>query len=363
MRVKVFFCVLFFSITGKYGLLQAVQPPVTFLFKALQMNIWMGGSKVDGAVGMIVDEIIHSDADIIFLNELRDYQGENFISYMVKELNRRGYTFYGKNSSLSVGVLSRFPIDEQETVYPRVKGEKGAILRVLLTVAGRKVTVYAAHLDYRHYACYLPRGYSGSDWKKIAKPVLNEEDILAMNGKSDRKKAVEVFLQRVRLDIEQKHTILLAGDFNEPSHLDWKEDTKKLWGHNGVIVNWDCSRMLYEAGFRDAYRSVYPNPVTHPGFTYPAGNKCAPVAKLTWAPEADERERIDFIYYYPSPFLVPEEAWIVGPVHSVVKGKMKKERSSDCFIRPKRGWPTDHKAVMLSFRVSGLHSENPCNMN
>ena len=90
MRVEVFFCVLFFSITGKYGLLQAVQPPVTFLFKALQMNIWMGGSKVDGAV--------HSDADIIFLNELRDYQGENFISYMVKELNRRGYTFYGKNS-------------------------------------------------------------------------------------------------------------------------------------------------------------------------------------------------------------------------------------------------------------------------
>ena len=81
-----------------------------------------------------------------------------------------------------------------------------------------------------------------------------------------------------------------------------KKITKKLWGHNGVIVNWDCSRMLYEAGFRDAYRSVYPNPVTHPGFTYPAGNKCAPVAKLTWAPEADERERIDFIYYYPSPF-------------------------------------------------------------
>lgn len=66
-------------------------------------------------------------------------------------------------------------------------------MRVLLTVAGRKVAVYAAHLDYRHYACYLPRGYSGSDWKKIAKPVLNEEDILAMNGKSDRKKAVGVF--------------------------------------------------------------------------------------------------------------------------------------------------------------------------
>ena len=44
MKVKVFFYVLFFSITGKYGLLQAAQPPVTFLFKALQMNFWMGGS-------------------------------------------------------------------------------------------------------------------------------------------------------------------------------------------------------------------------------------------------------------------------------------------------------------------------------
>ncbi len=38
------------------------------------------------------------------------------------------------------------------------------------------------------------------------------------------------------------------------------------------------------------------------GFTFPAGNKLAEEAKLeklAWAPEADERDRIDFIYYYP----------------------------------------------------------------
>lgn len=351
MKVKVFFCVLFFfSITGKYGLLQAAQPPVTFSFKILQMNIWMGGSKVNSAVEMIADEIIHSGADIIFLNELRDCQGENFVLYMVKELKRRGYFFYGESSSLSVGVLSRFPVMRQEVVFPSAEGGKGAVLRVELAVGGRTVAAYAAHLDYRHYACYLPRGYNGTTWKKMESAITDEEAILKMNRKAWREEAVAAFLRRVSSDIEKGYAVLLAGDFNEPSHLDWGEDTKDLYGHNGATVVWDCSRMLYEAGFRDAYRSLHPNPVTHPGFTFPAGNKCVPVEKLTWAPEADERERIDFIYYYPSLSLLPEKAWVVGPVHSVVEGRFVKERVADCFLRPKKGWPTDHKGVMVSFR-------------
>ena len=56
---------------------------------------------------------------------------------------------------------------------------------------------------------------------------------------------------------------------NEPSHLDWKENTKNLWDHNGTVVRWDCSVLLENAGFKDAYRTKYPNPVTHPGFTFP----------------------------------------------------------------------------------------------
>ena len=306
MKVKGLTCILVFLL-GSVGMLRAAEPSVTFSLKAMQMNIWKGGSMVEGAVGMIADEIIHSDADLIFLNELRNFQGENFILYMVKELRRRGHIYYGEKSSLAVGVLSRFPIESQEVVFPCAKNEKGAILRV---------AAYAAHLDYRHYACYLPRGYDGSSWEKMDAPVVDETEILAMNRKSYREEAISTFLRRSQSDIAQGFAVLLAGDFNEPSHLDWTVRTKNLWEHNGAIVNWSCSSMLYEKGFRDAYRTVYPNPVTHPGFTFPAGNRAVAVDKLTWAPEADERDRIDFIYYYPASFLAPKKAWVVGPESS-----------------------------------------------
>lgn len=345
-------CIFVFLLGSALGMLRAEKSSATFALKALQMNIWMGGSKVEGAVGMIADEIIASKADVIFLNELRDYKGENFILYMVKELRRRGQVFYGESSALSVGILSRFPIENQEIVYPQVKTEKGAILRVVLSFENRKIAAYAAHLDYRHYACYLPRGYNGSDWKKMEAPVIDEPKLLEMNRRSYREEAIRVFLRRVQSDIKQGFEILLAGDFNEPSHLDWGNETKNLWEHNGAVVNWDCSSMLYESGFRDAYRMVYPNPVANPGFTFPAGNRAVATDKLTWAPEADERERIDFIYYYPSSLLIPKKAWVVGPVESVVKGDIKKEITKDRFIRPKRGWPTDHKAVMVMFLVN-----------
>lgn len=346
-----FICILLFLLSGKCGMLRADEPSAAVSLKAMQMNLWMGGTNVEGAVGMIADEIIHSGADVVFLNELRNYEGENFILYMVKELNRRGYAFYGKKTPLAVGVLARYPIEEQQVIYPVNKGEKGAILRVLFSVGKRKVAAYAAHLDYRHYACYLPRGYNGSDWKKMSAPVIDEAEILEQNRMSYRDEAIASFLQQVQPDIANGCEILLAGDFNEPSHLDWQVETKDLWEHNGAIVNWDCSRMLYAGGFHDAYRTVYPNPVKNPGFTFPAGNKAVAVDKLTWAPEADERDRIDFIYYYSSSTLKPVKARVVGPDYSVVKGKFQKEKSRDKFLLPKNGWPTDHKAVLIDFLI------------
>ena len=348
---KLLVFILLFLLGGKGEMLQAVIPSATVNLKALQMNIWMGGTNVDGAVGMIVDEIIHTGADVVFLNELRNYNGENFILYLVKELNSRGYKFYGEKTPLSVGVLTKYPIEEQRVVFPTDKKEKGSILRVQFSVGGRRVAAYAAHLDYRHYACYLPRGYNGSDWKKMDAPIIDESAILEMNRISYRDEAIASFLQQVKPDIENGCAVILAGDFNEPSHLDWQADTKDLWEHNGAIVNWDCSSMLYKGGFRDGYRMVYPNPVTTLGFTFPAGNEAVAPAKLTWAPDADERDRIDFIYYYPTAFMKPAKACVVGPSYSIVKSKMQKEKGKDKFFLPKGGWPTDHKAVMVTFAI------------
>ena len=92
--------------------------------------------------------------------------------------------------------------------------------------------------------------------------------------------------------------IIIGGDFNVHSHLYWQENTKNLWKHQETVVRWDCSVLLSEAGFIDSFREKYPNPVTHPGFTYPANNPDVTLKDLDWTPEVDGRDRIDFIYYY-----------------------------------------------------------------
>ena len=109
--------------------------------------------------------------------------------------------------------------------------------------------------------------------------------------------------------------------------------------------------LLEENGFKDAYREVYPDPVTHPGFTFPSDNPDVDVKKLAWAPEADERDRIDFIYFKPNKKLKLIDAAVVGPRKSIIRGERAEENSKDKFIQPAGTWPTDHKAVLATFKL------------
>lgn len=155
-----------------------------------------------------------------------------------------------------------------------------------------------------------------------------------MNRASTRVEAVAAFLEEVAR--ERADLILLAGDFNEPSHLDWTDATCGMWDHNGCVVPWDCSVRLYDAGFRDVYRVLHPDPATHPGFTYPADNPATAVEKLTWAPDADERDRIDFIYYLPGGVFVPKRVEVVGPSLSIVRSRAGPRDGRRCVHRTAR---------------------------
>ena len=107
--------------------------------------------------------------------------------------------------------------------------------------------------------------------------------------------------------------------------------------------------MSEDAGFIDSYREIYPNPLTHPGFTYPSDNPLKTPEKLTWAPKADERDRIDFIFYQGKG-LQAEKAVIFGPKGSIVRSQRVEETSKDQFLTPKNVWPTDHKGLLVTFR-------------
>ena len=173
-----------------------------------------------------------------------------------------------------------------------------------------------------------------------------------MNLASQRDEAVQLILKDAEMEHKKKNIVIIGGDFNEPSHRDWISDTKNMFDHNGLIVPWHNSIALEHAGFKDAYREKYPNPITHPGFTFPAFNKDIDIKKLIWAAGADERDRIDFIYYLPQRRLKLQAISILGPSASVLNSMPVEENSSDTFITPQKIWPTDHKAVLATFRVN-----------
>ncbi|MDX8000367.1 hypothetical protein FE394_14465 [Xenorhabdus sp. Reich] len=127
--------------------------------------------------------------------------------------------------------------------------------------------------------------------------------------------------------------------------------TKNIFDHNGTVVPWTSIKLLTNADYIDTYRAKYPDPVTYPGFIWPANNVNVDISKLAWAPKADERDRIDFVFYHSDPRLTVQDAIIIGPSGSIVKGKRVEETSHDKFKQPKGVWPTDHKGVLITFSL------------
>ena len=322
-------------------------------FTVLQLNLWHQGSKVPNGEQAIVDVLEQVDADVVFLCEIRDFGNQQFMPELVKKLEARGKHYFGETLGMTVGILSKFR-PESFTRCCIVPGDEGrTMLRMISIIDNQPIAFYACHLDYMHYECYMPRGYSGTTWKKIDKPVTDEQAVLAANRLAYRDESVAAFLEEARKDIACGREVIIGGDFNEPSCLDWQDSTRHLWDHNGAVIHWDCSRMLLDAGFRDAYREKHPDPVRFPGFTFPAGNRHA-LDRLSWAPDADERDRIDFIYYYPAcSSLKLQKCVLVGPRETVLRGRIEENGSEDPIWVPACVWPSDHKGNLAIFAFAG----------
>lgn len=320
----------------------------------LQLNIWQEGTVVAGGFEAIVDEIARLQPDFVTLSEVRNYRDTRFCDRITAALAAKGleyYSFYSEDS----GLLSRYEITDSATVFP-LRNDHGSVYRLDAEVKGRKVRVFTGHLDYLNDTYYEVRGYDGNNWRRMEAPLTDVATIMERNALSMRDEAVRSVIADSREAMEEGALVFFGGDFNEPSHLDWTEATRDMADHNGVVIDWPVTRMLHDAGFRDAYRALYPDPVTHPGYTYPADNADVAVGRLTWAPLADERERIDYVFYYPREGLRVVEASITGPKGCIVRSERVADAGSDNHILPLGAWPSDHKGVFVRFELtsSGL---------
>ncbi len=326
------------------SILGAAQENRTDYLSVLQFNIWQEGTQVPGGYEAIAEQIIASGADLVTLSEVRNYHNTRFCDRIVETLKQKGETFYSFYSYDS-GILSRYPITDSVTVYP-LNNDHGSVYKAIVNVKGKEIAIYTAHLDYLNCTYYDIKGYSGTTWKKRT-PLTDMDSILADNTASRRDDAIRAFLAEAAKDRAQNRIVIIGGDFNEPSLLDWTETTRNLYDRQGLTVPWTVSKLLLDAGYKDAYREVHPDPLKNPGITYPADCPGVPVNKLTWAPEADERERIDFIYYYPDTALQPETAIVWGPQGSIVRSQRVQEIEKT-EIGP-GVWPSDHKAVLVTY--------------
>lgn len=318
--------------------------------KFLQLNVWQEGTMVKGGYDALVDELVRADADFVMLSEVRNYKGTRFCDRITASLAEKGLTYYSFYSYDS-GLLSKYPIKDSITIFPE-NGDHGSIYKLKADVNGRDLCVYTAHLDYLNCSYYMVRGYSGSTWAKLPQPVTNIDSLLADNTASQRDDAIKLFIEDANKEAAAGNFVIIGGDFNEPSHLDWIEATKDSADHHGVVIPWTVTTLLETNNYKDAYRVMYPNPVTHPGYTYPADCKGADIKKLTWAPDADERERIDYIFYYPSKGTKLKDVSIYGPKGSIRNSQRIQESSQDSFIEPIDIWPTDHKGVWAVFEIN-----------
>jgi len=317
----------------------------------LTFNVWQEGTSVPNGLEKIKNVIMATQPDVVCFTEVRNYNDEDWTTKIANALQDSGLNYYKGYAGGDVSFISKYPLEQGKQLFSNT--DKGTIATFDLLVNDLRIVIAGAHLDYTYYACYLPRGYNGGDpdWKMRTSDGLNPEPLTHLdsirnyNFKSTRDEAIAAFIKTANTENDP---IILMGDFNEPSHLDWTERTKTLFDHNGVIMPWTTTKSLSDNGFKDSYRTFYPDEVTHPGFTWPS--YVHEKASTSWTPKADERDRLDYIFFKGDQVTVKDVS-LVGPRGSYVRNKIDSlHTENEIFMAQSLLWPSDHKAVLARLR-------------
>ena len=210
------------------------------------------------------------------------------------------------------GIVETFDHAPWHGVGARVRTPKGELL------------AWTCWIDYR---AYLPGHLAKHEDCTVA-------DLLACETeKSGRAKQTTELLDRLKKlgHLDGKLPLLVGGDWNSPSHLDYGESTKHL--HRGLVVPIPTSLAMKKVGLIDTFREVYPDPLKNPG--------------VTWSPlyrtnketgKAKPMDRIDRLYLR-SDRLIPTAATT-----------FPEELEDEKIPQSDRKFPSDHGAVLTTLK-------------
>ena len=324
-------------------------------FSFLTLNSWNTSTHVKDGIGAFANIVDKLEPDVVAFQEVRYKKVPQWGSKLIKRLSDIGQKYnLGYVDGTDVCILTRFKIESSQAIF---KYKNSAAKFALEVAKDKHITVVATHLDFQGYASNLARGYNCSTpkykgWKVIddgngnPKPIKDSKVLLEESKKSSRLEQMRSILDSVKNDI---NPIIILGDFNEPSCLDWTEPTKNMFKHNGVVVEWPVTKLLDNNGFKDAYRVFYPNEIKNPGITWPSvfsGRKVT-----SWAPKSDDRDRVDYVFY-KGKSIKPTNVALVGPIESYAFGKKTSENTeNDIYVATDLVYPSDHKGVLATLDI------------
>ncbi len=283
--------------TGSGGFAQGDEPSGPL--RVLTWNIWNGGDEAKHTVDptlkaakqkSVSDVIRDSNADVVAMVET--YGSGEIISQAL------GYHFHPRGTNVSIH--SRWPIKKDISVYKPFHCVGALIERP----DGRRFALYSVWIHYVDDIWTDPKSRDGR----------TTTDLVAKDGAS---RVVEV--RAILRGIEEKMAefpgvpVILAGDFNSNSHLDYVESARSQYG---LVVDWPVTKTIAAEGYQDSYRVC--NPVVNRA------------KDRTWSPRYPEQiqDRIDFIFW---------------------KGDALNPRESRRLDQHPMRWPSDHAAVLTVF--------------
>ncbi len=285
--------------------------------RIMTFNIWRGGDQVD--LGMTAKAIQAAKADVVGIQESDG------------NLRRLAAMLGWPAVNARVSIISKYPLidppaSDQGHAVHRDDGFTNPYTFIEMQT-GRIAAIANVHLPSNAYGPYaLRKGASPAE-------VTSQEKRLRLAG-------VQPVYEKL-LQLEAKGIpVFLTGDFNVPSHLDWTASTAKVHKHIRFPVEWPVSKALMDAGFRDSYREIHPDPCRHPGWTWTSGY---PYPRIR---PNEIFDRIDFIWAKGNSKTVSSHVVGEGGKHMMDGQHINKDVA--IAVAP---WPSDHRAVVSEFLI------------
>jgi endonuclease/exonuclease/phosphatase family metal-dependent hydrolase len=281
----------------------------------MSYNLWQGGANVNNYHEKQLRFILESGADIIGLQESVD---GGHATHLAGAL---GWDVWASDKSASI--LSRYPIVEQYTPT-----SDGGGVRINLNGNGEETTevnFWNAHLTAYPYGPYA-----------FCHDNNSPEEVLDIEAESGRTGQMTELLKVMEAQIASSDEVpvLLTGDMNAPSHLDYVEGLREK-NYGIASFDWPTSVLPQRAGLIDSYRVAHPDPVAVNGTTW------SPIYPFSDGATGDPepQDRIDFVYATKQLEVNSSETVLVGKPQPPPNENDNK-------------WTSDHAAVLTWFELS-----------